>query len=65
MPPVGLLTGAGFIAGTIGGEAGGDQPSFAEVMIEDGEAVVKPNGAIRQLEVVHRAGTQAGFHKIF
>ena len=65
VPPVGSLACAGFVARAIGGEAGGDEPGFAEVMVEDGEAVVKANGAVRQFEVVHSVRAKAGFHKIF
>ena len=34
-------------------------------MIENREAVVKTDCAIGQLEVVHRAGAQTGFDKVF
>ena len=43
MPPIGLLAGSGFFAGAISGQAGGDNPGFAKMMVEDGEAVIKAN----------------------
>ena len=63
MPPIGLLAGADSSRDP-SAAAGGDQPGFAEVMIKNRE-VVKAHRAIGQLEVVHRAGAQTGFDKVF
>ena len=46
MPPVGLLAGTRLIAVAIGTEASGHNPSFTEVMVEDGKTVIKSNATV-------------------
>ena len=65
MPPVGLLAGTRLIAVTIGAEASGHKPGFAEVMVEDGKTVIKANATVGQLEIVHRVRAQSWLSKVF
>ena len=46
-------------------ESGGDEPDFVELMIENDEAVVKPDAALRQLKVVARCQRQARLDELF
>src|SRR5256885_11010541 len=59
LPPEGrLLQGSLLAAYTVGIDTRRDDPRFAQAMIEDHEAVVKADLAIRQFEVVGGASRQ-------
>src|SRR6266446_5900360 len=64
LPELELPVRAGFSAGAVGVQTGGHNPGFAEAMVEDDEAVVKADDAIRQLEIVGGAAREFGFDEI-
>jgi len=59
-----MLAGTEFGAGAVGVQAGGDEPGFAEMMIEGDEAVVKTDVAIWEFEVIDGAARQARLDEI-
>ena len=63
-PELLLLGGAVGASGSVGVESGGDDPGFAEAVIENDEAGIKGNVTIGQLEVVWGMARQFGFHEI-
>ena len=54
-----------FTARTVGIQAGGNDPGFAEVMVEHNQAVVKADVAIGQFEVVDGAAREFRLGEIF
>ena len=54
-----------FTARTVGGEAGGDNPDFAEAMIEHDQAVVKADVAVGQFEIVDGTAREFRLGEIF
>src|SRR5439155_33569 len=53
------------IAGAVRVQTGGNNPRFAEEMIEDDEAAVKTDVAIRKFEIVDRQARELRLNEIF
>jgi hypothetical protein len=65
LPELGALESDLFAAGAVGAEAGGDEPGFGEVMIENDETVVEADMAVGQFEIVDGAAREFGFNEVF
>src|SRR5262249_11232933 len=54
-----------FAPRAISAKAGGDEPGFGKVMIENDETVIKADMAVGQIKVVNSAAREFGLNKIF